>query len=124
MALPARKTPPPSGQSDDGTKKTPPDIFRAAREDDLDELERALADGQTLDTAAQGTHLTPVHVAALRGSVAFLEAAMLRAPETAWMQDGQHRTPFDHAAARQDRKSMAHLHNAMHPEMRVSIPDQ
>lgn len=124
MALSARKTPPPSGHSDDGTKKTPPDIFRAAREDDLAELERALAAGQTLDKAAEDTHLTPVHVAALRGSVSFLEAAMRRAPETAWLQDGQHRTPFDHAAARQDRQSMAYLHNAMYPEMRVSIPDQ
>jgi hypothetical protein len=64
-----------------------------------------------------------VHVAALRGSLNFLEAAMRLAPETAWMQDGQMRTPFDHAAARQDKQSMAHLHNAMYPEMQVPVPD-
>ncbi len=69
------------------------------------------------------TQLTPVHIAALRGSVKFLEAAMRHTPKTAWMQDGQLRTPFDHAAARQDRQSMAHLHNAMYPEMQVPVPD-
>ncbi|MCD1628098.1 ankyrin repeat domain-containing protein [Seohaeicola saemankumensis] len=124
MASPQRKPERPALQTDDGTKKEPPDIFRAAREDDLNELERALADGQSLDAAALDTHLTPVHVAAMRGSINFLEAAMMYNPQTAWMQDGQQRTPFDHAAARQDRQSMAHLHNAMYPEMQVLIPDQ
>lgn len=107
----------------DMTKREPPDIFRAAREDDVLEMELALQDGQSLSAAAESTELTPVHVAAMRGSVNFLRAAMAHDPNTAWMQDGQLRTPFDHAAARKDRQSMAYLHNAMYPEERIDVPD-
>lgn len=107
----------------DVTKEDPPDIFKAARDDDVYELNLALSDGQSLRDAQATTHLTPIHVAAMRGSVMFIRAAMEHDPEASWLQDGQLRTPFDHAAARRDRQSMAYLHNAMYPEAKLTIPE-
>lgn len=107
----------------DSTGKEKPDIFRAAREDDLYELRAALRDGQSLRMAYTATGLTPVHVAAMRGSVNFLRVAMQHDPQTAWIQDGQLRLPFAHAAVRKDRQSLAYLHNAMYPEAQISVPD-
>lgn len=111
-------------RKDDKERREPPDIFRAAREDDLYELQLALQDGQTLRGGNLQTGLTPVHVAAMRGSVNFIRAAMEHDPETAWIQDNQLRMPFNHAAVRRDRQSMAHLHNAMYPEAAIPIPDK
>ena len=103
-------------------KDDSPDIFEAARNDDVYELRRALEDGQSLQISKPNTMLTPLHVAAMRGSASFLKVAMECDPKSSWLQDGQSRTPFDHAAARQDRQSMAYLHKAMYPEATITIP--
>ncbi|QAX31066.1 ankyrin repeat domain-containing protein [Leisingera sp. NJS204] len=105
-------------------KEEPPDIFKAARDDDLYELRMALEDGQSLRTSQPTTALTPIHVAAMRGSVGFLKLAMEKDAGSSWLQDAQLRTPFDHAASRQDRQSMAYLHNAMYPTANLPIPDE
>jgi hypothetical protein len=105
------------------TRKEGPDIFRAAREDDLYELRAALRDGQSLRVARLETGLTPIHVAAIRGSVNFLRVAMEHEPQAAWIQDVQLRLPFAHAAVRKDRQSMAYLHNAMYPEATIPVPE-
>lgn len=107
----------------DTQKHEPPDIFEAARNDDMFELRRALEEGQSLGTSQIITHLTPMHVAAMRGSAAFLKVALEIDPRVAWMQDAQLRIPFDHASARQDRRSMALLHNAMYPEALINVPE-
>lgn len=104
-------------------KEEPPDIFRAARDDDIYELRLALKDGQSIRSSQPVTSLTPLHIAAMRGSVRFVKVAMAHDPGAAWLQDGQLRTPFDHAAARRDRQSMAYLHNAMYPESTIEVPE-
>lgn len=111
-------------RKDDKDRKDPPDIFKAARDDNLYELQLALQDGQSLRGGNLHTGLTPVHVAAMRGSVNFIRAAMEIDPETAWIQDNQLRMPFSHAAVRRDRQSMAYLHNAMYPEANIPIPEK
>ena len=111
-------------KNDSSHKEEPPDIFRAARDDDLYELRMALEDGQSLRSSQPSTALTPIHVAAMRGSVAFLKVAMEQDAGSSWLQDAQLRTPFDHAASRRDRQSMAYLHNAMYPSATLPIPDE
>ncbi|MBJ3763859.1 ankyrin repeat domain-containing protein [Maribius pontilimi] len=96
-------------------KEDPPDIFKAARDNDILELRMAIEDGQSLQTTQIATGFTPVHVAAMRGSVTFIKVAMELDPDTSWMQDIALRTPFDHAAARRDREAMKYLHLAMYP---------
>ena len=107
----------------DTTGREGPDIFRAAREDDLRELQAALREGQSLRSAWLDTGLTPVHIAAIRGSVNFLRVAMEQDPQSAWIQDVQLRLAFAHAAVRKDRQSMALLHNAMYPEASIPVPE-
>ncbi|MEM8774974.1 MAG: ankyrin repeat domain-containing protein [Pseudomonadota bacterium] len=96
-------------------KEVPPDIFKAASDDNVLELRLAIQDGQSLQMTQPSTGFTPVHVAAMRGSVAFIKVAMELDPDTSWMQDIALRTPFDHAAARRDREAMSYLHRAMYP---------
>lgn len=96
-------------------REVPPDIFKAASDNDVLELRLAINDGQSLRATQLATGFTPVHVAAMRGSVAFIKAAMELDPDTSWMQDIALRTPFDHAAARRDREAMSYLHSAMYP---------
>lgn len=108
----------------DTTGKEGPDIFRAAREDDVHELQAALRAGQSLRGARFETGLTPVHIAAMRGSVNFLRVAMEHDPQSSWVQDVQLRLPFAHAAVRKDRQSMAYLHNAMYPEASIPVPER
>jgi hypothetical protein len=65
---------------DTAYKAEPPDIFKAVRDDDIYELRMALEDGQSLRTSQPTTALTPIHVAAMRGSVEVIKVAMEHDP--------------------------------------------
>lgn len=78
---------------------TPPDIFRAAANDDPIELVAALADGQSLDSqSGEFYRMTPVHIACVHQSTNFLEVA-LKHNFNAWTRDGNGRISMDHAVA-------------------------
>ena len=91
---------------DTGESRRPPDIFRAARNNDIAELARALGDGQLLsDQKADLVNMTPVHVACLNTSNDFLAAAAQHHSFDPWIRDDNLRTPFDHASARNNRRA-------------------
>lgn len=80
-------------------KPEPPDIFRAAANDDPDELAAALADGQSLDSHHREFYgMTPMHVACVHKSVNFLGEA-LQNEFNAWSRDLNGRLSMDHAVA-------------------------
>lgn len=77
----------------------PPDIFRAASNNDVDELRRALADGQSLDTHhLEFYRMTPMHIACVRKSADFLHEALSH-EFNAWTRDANGRISMDHAIA-------------------------
>lgn len=91
---------------DTGEDKRPPDIFRAAQENDLDELARAFADGQLLtEKRKRLVGMTPLHVACLNTSNDFLAAASQHHSFDPWIRDDNLRTPFDHASARCNQRA-------------------
>ena len=84
-----------------GEDEKPPDIFKAAYENDIYELARALDVGQRLtDRRKDLSGMTPVHVACLSSSNAFLAACVWHNSFDPWLRDDNLRTPFDHASAR------------------------
>ena len=77
-----------------------PNLFRAAENDDVEELGRGLAAGRSLseqDPAMAG--MTPVHLASARGSENFLTAASRHPTFNPWLRDYNDRVPSDHASA-------------------------
>ena len=85
--------PKPEGQPE------PPDIFRAAANDDPIELVAALADGQSLDAQHREFYrMTPMHLACVRKSLNFLDVALSH-QFNAWVRDANGRLSMDHAVA-------------------------
>lgn len=94
--------------------KGPPSIFRAATNNDVAELALALQDGQTLsDQDPDNLLMTPVHVAALNDSAAFLDAAKDHASFDPWIRDANLRRPIEHASAFRGGDSFRILSNTM-----------
>lgn len=85
--------------SKQSTMPEPPDIFRAAANDDPEELAAALAEGQSLDTHHREFYeMTPMHIACVRKSENFLRTA-LQTEFNAWSRDLNGRLSMDHAVA-------------------------
>ena len=80
------------------TEGRDPDLFRAAMNDDVAELQAALRLGKSLDEQETDLLLTPIHVACIRGSSSFLRAASEHAFNP-WLRDNNERLAIDHAAA-------------------------
>jgi len=79
--------------------RSPPDIFRAAANNNVKELEFALSDGQSLDWMHTDLYrMTPMHIACSRKSVDFLYAAMNEAFNP-WVRDSNGRISMDYAVA-------------------------
>lgn len=94
-----------------------PDIFHAAETDDVDELRMALANGQRLDMRnPRLLNMTPIHLACIRSSNSFLEAAIGNNTCDPWLRDDNLRVAFDHAAARNNRPAMEITLRAMYRE--------
>lgn len=88
----------------------PPDIFRAALENDVGELISALSDGQLLSEQRSALlNMTPLHVACINASNDFLSAAAQHNSFDPWIRDDNLRTPFDHASARKNRQAQRTL---------------
>lgn len=85
-------------REDLNTKGTDPDLFRAAENDDTEELAAALAMGQSLSTQEPRMMMTPIHVAAAKHANRFLEAAAQDPTFDPWIRDANKRVAFDHAS--------------------------
>lgn len=96
-----------------GTEHAPPDIFRAAENNDLEELAFALQSGQRLDHQREPDKMTPVHVAAALGHADFVRVSMEIHPQVAWIRDEMDRRPIEHANARNDHVIAGYLKEAM-----------
>ena len=91
---------------DTGESERLPDIFRAAQENDIVELARAIEAGQLLSEQRRDLlNMTPVHIACLSASNDFLAAAAQHFSFDPWIRDDNQRTPFDHASARRNKKA-------------------
>ncbi|WP_438729241.1 hypothetical protein ACR9YC_02125 [Parasphingorhabdus sp. DH2-15] len=86
-------------ESDDGRNFSNPNIFYAAINNDVGELSSAINEGQSLaDIQDEQTLYTPIHVASIHNSLAFLQAAE-NLEYDPWTRDSLQRLPIDHAAA-------------------------
>lgn len=95
---------------DFGERQIPPDIFRAAAENDISELVSALQEGQLLsEQRVDLLNMTPLHVACINWSNDFLAAASQHHSFDPWIRDDNLRTPFDHASARRNRPAQKTL---------------
>lgn len=123
-------------------------LFEAARLDDLALMKAALAKGHSLNEKRPGSGFTPLHTAALNGSVRFLQAALRKKhpffesdlspsehlnallvdkrglPDAdPWIRDNKGMLPIDHAEVRRDREAQRMLYEAMYPDGRVPFTE-
>lgn len=97
-------------------------IFIAARDNDLQELDLALKQGQRLDlTIPQNGH-TPLHTAALWGNLEFIRAAVAHESANVWARDRRGRLAYDHASDRNAIDVMKLLYDAMYPAGGAPLP--
>lgn len=97
------------------TKYEPPDIFRAAVNNDAYELSEAIRDGQSLLSRERKYARTPLHVAAQCGSIDFIRAATTYKDVDPWALDLNNYTAYDLAARRNDRDAQRVLFDIMYP---------
>ena len=98
-----------------------PDIFRAAENNDVDELRLALSEGQSLNDVQTGSGFSPIHIAIIRESTDFLDIAMSMDFDP-WIRDLNLRLAFDHAAAWRMKNVMRSLHTKMYPNSMLATP--
>lgn len=100
------------------TEETGPNIFTAASNNDLAELQAALDAGQKLSDQEPVLHMTPLHIAAARHCNDFLAEAAKHESFDPWVRDLNERTAFDHAAAYNNRDGMKTLYDVMTAPLR------
>ncbi|MFV0293739.1 MAG: hypothetical protein ACK5II_11230 [Paracoccus sp. (in: a-proteobacteria)] len=99
-------------------KQTPPDIFRAAQNNDVAELLAALEDGQSLSTQdPERLMMTPVHIAAARSSNDFLGVASQHETFNPQIRDANLRVAADHASAYNNAVGHKILTDAMYADL-------
>ena len=76
-----------------------PDIFHAAEVDNVPEMIAAMHLGQSVQDTKGDLLFTPVHVAAISGSLAFVRAAAKTGEVNPWIRDKNQRLAIDHAEA-------------------------
>ena len=123
-------------------------LFEAARLDDLALMKAALAKGHSLNEQRPASGFTPLHTAALNGSVRFLQEALRKRRSVSvsglspfqdlnaqvmdarsfsdadpWIRDKKGMLPIDHAEVRRDREAQRLLYEAMYPDGRVPFTE-
>lgn len=92
------------------------DVFEAARTDNVEQLRTALAQGESLDARdVDALNMTPIHIACIFSSNAFLQTAVDESSFDPWIRDANGRVAFDHAWAKNNRTAMRLLFPLMHP---------
>lgn len=99
---------------DDTPNRKTPNLFIAARENDIAHLHDALAAGQRLDEVDGFNGFTPLHVAAYNGSLDFIREGLKHSSANVWIRDLEERLPIDHADARSDRDAARLFYGAMY----------
>ncbi|NHK29388.1 ankyrin repeat domain-containing protein [Parvularcula flava] len=108
--------------TDKGDKIQPPDLFQAARNNDIKELAAAIQDGQSLnDIEDVKSGLTPMHIACIHRSDTFLKAAVQYEFDP-WIRDCNLRLAIDHARAQGLRDIQKALFEKMYPPSWDSDP--
>ena len=98
-------------------------LFDAARLDDVGLMQGALDRGRSLNEQGPGSGFTPLHTAALNGSLRFLEEALKIKHVDPWIRDSKGMLAIDHAEVRRDRAAMNLLFEAMYPNGRVRFTE-
>lgn len=98
-------------------------LFEAARLDDVRLLREALDKGRSLNEQRPDNGFTPLHTAALNGSVRFLQEALKARHVDPWLRDDKGMLALDHAEVRRDREAMSLLYDAMYPDGRVRFTE-
>lgn len=108
--------------SDKHGNKRDPNLFDAARDNDVSQMKAALASGKRFDERHYADKFTPLHTAALNGSTEFLREALKHPTADPWLRDGGGHLAIDHADACDDRVSAQLLYGAMYPGGRTPLP--
>ena len=82
----------------------PADLFLAATFDDVPLMEKALAQGKSINTVHPDTGKTPAHVASSWGSLQFIERAAQIPEFDPLIFDNNGHTAYSYAALRKDRE--------------------
>ncbi len=102
-------------QPNKGQRYEPPDIFRAARENDIQELAAAIQDGQSLDDIQdKQSGMTAMHLACIHHSVDFLHTASQMKFDP-WIRDVNLRLAIDHARAQGLQEAQQAFFEKMYP---------
>lgn len=96
---------------------TGPDIFHAAEVDDPAELAAARAEGQSLSDVDPVMGQTPLHVAAMRRSNRFIEAALQDESCDPHAMDANQYRAWDHAYAYNNMEGCRLLNEAMYAHL-------
>jgi hypothetical protein len=96
-------------------RERPPDLFRAARNNDVEELLDAIAAGASFTDREWRCNRTPIHIAAYSDAYGFLVSASKHRSFDAWALDGNGHLPRDLALAKNFLKSYRFLNRVMYP---------
>lgn len=113
----------PRVMSGSGPKRVDPNLFIAARENDLGHLAAGFEAGKRLDEQDRFSGLTPLHVAALNGSLEFLVEALEHESANVWIRDFDNRLAIDHSDARSERDIAKLFYDRMYPGGQVPAPE-
>jgi len=98
------------------------EIYIAARENDIGRLQAALSAGQHLSMQRPENGFTPLHTAALNGSVDFIQEALKHPSADPWLRDHAGRLAIDHSDVRREYTISRLFFDAMYPEGRLPHP--
>ncbi|WP_156827257.1 ankyrin repeat domain-containing protein [Hyphomicrobium zavarzinii] len=113
----------PRAQSKEGPRRKDPNLFTAARANDIVELSEALSAGKQLDEVDFEDGFTPLHTAAFNGSGDYLREALRHHSANPWLRDHQGYLAIDHADARRDYEISRLLYEAMYPGGAVPLAE-
>lgn len=95
----------------------PPDLFRAAKNDDTLEMSAAIHAGHDVNMTEPNVGFTPIHLASIHGSENFAEAISQVDGFDPWVRDNNNRLAIDHAVAFNHKRVQEILFRSMYPEV-------
>lgn len=109
--------------SGSGPKRKDSNLFIAARDNDLVHMAEGFDAGRRLDEQDDLNGMTPLHVAALNGSLEFIVAALEHETANVWIRDFDNRLAIDHSDARSERDIAKLFYDRMYPGGQVPVPE-
>lgn len=96
-------------------KRPESNLFKAALDNDVNHMNRALKEGKRLSEIDPRNGFTPLHVAALNGSADFVQEALKDATAEPWLRDMAGHLAIDHSDAQNHKDVSALFFEAMFP---------